>query len=880
MRRGRGTARGPNAEKRWETERATLNPVRQMVDDFVEEVESIAVSAVRDSPGINIAECLRTIEENEVTFITTDTGTGKSTLIPLALMQQDPVCNIVILVPRRISAMQLATRVSSKLNSVVGEEVGFSVRGESYGTLGITRVMFITSYSLLLFLLRTAPEEIPFDYIIVDEFHERAYNIQLTALLIRAAMRMERLKPNFRLIFSSATSSIDDWKDFFSDFRVGHYQEATENYSIREFYGQEICDLCGSQLTPLDLTNTNAALEVLMCRLYQTLEMIAERVADRSLSVLVFLPGRSQVEGAHRWIKKNHNNRFYPVMWHREVDLSEVEDALNARIPDKSKVYLATEVAEVSLTLPDAAFIIDTCLNKRKRVDFSITPTICFPPLELCWISTANAKQRRGRVGRVRCGIYMSLLSKEDHDNLQPDMGRAVDIDESSSVVLHSLFATSYPADVLSKCCNPADSRMVQFTLSSLSNDGLIIPSVNFRRFTPIQNGVVCFGSYHSQWESDIALENTTDAYSPSLMGFIVAHVPTSLSMGVLVYYGYLTDTLKESIFLASVEAAMFTYISHYDDDRDLQETLLQDAKEEMLSMSRALGSHGQEILMDDLLSCASAVIEFMNVKDSFVLDEEIANWCEHHHLNRTRAQDAVTLYEHMLAYLRSILPIEGDAPITHENLSEKKQILHAISIASHTTHASYTLNDSGESVGYFIHFKCRKNRSPTVCSWLKGRVVIPLSMFPGSFCYFGSFTLESSVCQFGMTLLALSTTVSYCVLEEYYAFKVKKFISDAQFSEICFSVPTGIASRLLVLRHLLLFKLSLLSKSMTNGSDLEDGGFPADWIDNPDGVCSSIGAQLIDLIYATPEEGVVQIPRIENGHWRLSVLRPYNVPT
>ena len=80
---------------------------------------------------LNVPDCLAMIEANDVTFIVTDTGTGKSTLIPKALLEKGAI--VASSQPRRTAAINLAHRVASLRNEKVGEAVGYRVRGEHAG---------------------------------------------------------------------------------------------------------------------------------------------------------------------------------------------------------------------------------------------------------------------------------------------------------------------------------------------------------------------------------------------------------------------------------------------------------------------------------------------------------------------------------------------------------------------------------------------------------------------------------------------------------------------------------------------------------------------------------------------------------------------------
>ena len=78
------------------------------------------------------------------------------------------------------------------------------------------------------------------------------------------------------------------------------------------------------------------------------------------------------------------------------------------------KVVCCTNVAETSITVDDVGFVIDTARMKEQRYDASKR----LASLEDCFVSRANARQRRGRAGRVAPGVAVHLFSKHTHDKL------------------------------------------------------------------------------------------------------------------------------------------------------------------------------------------------------------------------------------------------------------------------------------------------------------------------------------------------------------------------------------------------------------------------------------------------------------------------------
>ena len=74
--------------------------------------------------------------------------------------------------------------------------------------------------------------------------------------------------------------------------------------------------------------------------------------------------------------------------------------------PGQCKVVLSTNIAESSITIPDAVYVIDSGLRRGIFVDERTGK----PALMCRWASQASAKQRAGRTGRVAPGTALYLF--------------------------------------------------------------------------------------------------------------------------------------------------------------------------------------------------------------------------------------------------------------------------------------------------------------------------------------------------------------------------------------------------------------------------------------------------------------------------------------
>jgi ATP-dependent helicase HrpB len=126
-------------------------------------------------------------------------GAGKTTRVPLALLERDHPGRIVMLEPRRVAARAAAERLAAGLDEAVGGRVGYRIRGESVPG----RRIEVVTEGVLTRMLQSDAELPGVGCVIFDEFHERALQADLGLALtleVRGALR-----PDLRLVVMSAT---------------------------------------------------------------------------------------------------------------------------------------------------------------------------------------------------------------------------------------------------------------------------------------------------------------------------------------------------------------------------------------------------------------------------------------------------------------------------------------------------------------------------------------------------------------------------------------------------------------------------------------------------------------------------------------------------
>ena len=139
---------------------------------------------IHDLPITDILEQLkrRMAEGNEV-VLQAPPGAGKTTVVPLALLDQAWLGDrkILVLEPRRMAARAAAARMAQLLGEAVGKTVGYRIRMDSCVS-DSTRIEVITE-GILTHQLQRDPGLEDVGLVIFDEFHERNLDSDLCLAL-------------------------------------------------------------------------------------------------------------------------------------------------------------------------------------------------------------------------------------------------------------------------------------------------------------------------------------------------------------------------------------------------------------------------------------------------------------------------------------------------------------------------------------------------------------------------------------------------------------------------------------------------------------------------------------------------------------------------
>jgi len=345
--------------------------------------------ALRDLPVAAVVGDVVAASRGGAVVVTAPPGSGKTMLVPAAILDDVPApAQVILLQPRRLAARSVARQIARLRGVPLGGEVGYQVRFDARVGRDTRLVVETTGIMLRRLLDDAALEGIA--AVVLDEFHERTVEMDLVlGLLLRAR---ETVRPDLRIVVMSATLA-----------------------------AEPVARLLGATLgTPCPIVSATGRLYPVEIRhgrrgeRRDLDELVATAVADALRAtdghVLVFLPGVGEImrcEQSLSALADREGHALLPLFG----DLPPEQQDRVLEDLGRRKIILATNVAETSLTIPGVTAVVDSGLARQMRVDAATG----LPRLERIPISKAAADQRAGRAGRTAPGVCWRLWDEAAH---------------------------------------------------------------------------------------------------------------------------------------------------------------------------------------------------------------------------------------------------------------------------------------------------------------------------------------------------------------------------------------------------------------------------------------------------------------------------------
>ncbi|KAF8762551.1 hypothetical protein HU200_009326 [Digitaria exilis] len=391
-------------------------------------------------------------------------------------------CNIVCTQPRRIAAISVAERVSDeRCEASPGSNdslVGYQVRHDSARNER-TKLLFCTT-GILLRKLSGNRDLSDVTHVVVDEVHERTILSDFLLIVLKNLVekRSNQQGRKLKVILMSATVDSSLFARYFGECPVISVEGRTHPVSthfLEDVY--EKMEYCLALDSPVSgayfaqhgekwkhasssVNNRRGKKNLVLSswgdestlsegyvnphyisdhyksyseRTNQNLKHLNEDVIDFDLledlicyidencppgALLVFLPGVAEIDMLIDRLSASVRFGGAASDWilplHSLLGPSDQRKVFHSP-PDKfRKVIIATDIAETSITIDDVVYVVDTGKHKQNRYN----PRKKMSSIVEDWISRANAKQRRGRAGRVKPGLCFCLYTRHRFENV------------------------------------------------------------------------------------------------------------------------------------------------------------------------------------------------------------------------------------------------------------------------------------------------------------------------------------------------------------------------------------------------------------------------------------------------------------------------------
>ncbi|MCT8161518.1 ATP-dependent helicase HrpB [Pseudoruegeria sp. SHC-113] len=316
-------------------------------------------------------------------------GAGKTTRVPLALLEAGQQGRILMLEPRRLAARAAAERMAATLDEPVGQTVGYRIRGEAKVSKA-TRIEVVTE-GILTRMIQSDPELSGVGAVIFDEFHERSLNADL-GLALCWEIR-EALHEDLVLLVMSATLDAEPVAHLLGDAPM--ITSEGRSFPVE------------TRWLPNPLPARSRFPEAMA-------NLIRQAVAETEGSLLCFLPGEGEIRRVQALLSDLPGDvAVHPLFGAMEF---KAQRAAIAPAQTGRKLVLATSIAETSLTIEGIRVVVDGGQARRARFD----PASGMSRLVTEKVTKAEATQRQGRAGRVAPGVCYRLWTKGEEGGLQP----------------------------------------------------------------------------------------------------------------------------------------------------------------------------------------------------------------------------------------------------------------------------------------------------------------------------------------------------------------------------------------------------------------------------------------------------------------------------
>ncbi|XP_005159264.3 ATP-dependent DNA/RNA helicase DHX36 isoform X1 [Danio rerio] len=492
-----------------------LKKDQQKKEDNAAYIEMLKFRKKLPSYGMR-EELVRLISANRVLVISGETGCGKTTQVTQFILDdfiqrgQGSLCRVVCTQPRRISAISVAERVAVERAEPVGEgkSCGYQIRLQSRLPRKQGSLLYCTT-GVILQWLHSDPYLSSITHLVLDEIHERSVQSDILITIVKDLLTA---RDDLKVVLMSATLNAEKFSKYFNNCPMIHIPGYT--FPVTEYLLEDVVELLGfqpryKQRKPHYRKRNNHGSSArpekgkIEAKYHESWPCYARTLRDRFSdttievlgmmddddnidleltaalirhiavnenegAILVFLPGWDNISTLNDLLMSDQmfkSDRFIIIPLHSLMPTVSQTQVFKKPPPGVRKIVIATNIAETSITIDDVVYVIDG--GKIKETHFDTQNNIRTMTAE--WVSIANAKQRKGRAGRVspgKCyhlynGLRASLL-----DNYQLPEIQRTPLEELCLQI--KVLKLGPIATFLQKTMDPPSDRAIELAITHL----------------------------------------------------------------------------------------------------------------------------------------------------------------------------------------------------------------------------------------------------------------------------------------------------------------------------------------------------------------------------------------------------------------------------
>ena len=346
----------------------------------------------------------------------------------------------------------------------------------------------------------------------------------------------------------SATIEVNKYAEYFRRWNPKYVTAKGSCYPVETLYYEHILTtVCATirkgsrefhQLADSPELNTN---QIMLCMdILHYIDMKEVEIRNQNPdyargAVVIFLPGLAEINEVRQNIRRHLmnsgcGNRYYKIYrLHSALPRNKVEmDQIMGRPePGVRKIILSTNVAESSITISDARYIIDFCLTKFLEKDKETN----LSQLKMKWASKDMCNQRKGRAGRTQEGTCYrlcreSFFEHQLNENIPPEIERCPL--EKCVLLGKGVFPEMSPMQFLHDACAKPTEEDVGLAIKTLKEIGALTLGSKNERKMDINDGDM------------------------TPVGSLMNRLPLDLAHSKLIFLGYTVGLTMEAVIIAA----------------------------------------------------------------------------------------------------------------------------------------------------------------------------------------------------------------------------------------------------------------------------------------------------------------------------------------